>query len=314
MANKYSFDAEIIAKNHLEELKTALDFSENELKELRAGTEAISKEIASIDYEILKLVTANNNDIDFLKGLYDARLATQATLTAFNSTYSDQYGRVSTDPRTSPVAAAFNTFTAWPGGIVPNYVESSSTSTNENGETVTETVTGTNWVIGPRSCSIKLNKDDHWDGESYTYDTNGFREEVLVCPNEEQKPYESEHVLEKKTFTARGYDIEGSTDEIGVKLVEVEITNSSLGVGTVSYFKKEKIFLDVGVNPNNNSFSYDGDTYSANISEGSGQYNSVIKPILDKISERNAIINDYFEFVIITLITIIIPPCNVWSE
>ena len=296
MANKYSFDAEIIAKGRLKEYQSALDYSKNELNQLRSGTEAISKEIASVDYEILKLVTANNNDIDFLKGLYDARLANATTLSNFNTYYEDDNGFVSINPTTSIQGQTFNTNVAWPSGIVGGYADNTTETVDDDGETGTTTVTGTVWVIGPRPCSIELNVKDHWDERTYTKDGDGDQIELLVCPTDKQNPHDAEYVLNKKVFTARGYNIEESIKEPGVVLSEVELTNSTLGVGTVSYLVNEKVFLDEGVNSNNSSFSYDGDTYSANISEGSSQYNSVIKPVLDKISERQSIIDDYLAF------------------
>ena len=277
MANKYSFDAQIIASDHLSILKSSKIGVEQDIKDAETGSEAISKEIASIDYEILKLVNENNNDIDFLHGLYQARLATQATLTSFNTFYGDVNGNVQYDPNTSLIARNYNPFTAWPSGIVASASSITTESINDNGDNISN-VTGisTTWVIGNRSCSVSLDEDE-------------------TCSNNNQIPYPNETILEKKTFTARGYDLD-KADELGVNLKEVELTNSSVGVGTVSFLVTTKVFLDEGVNANTNTFTYQGVTYPADISEGSNTYTTVIQPKLDKIEERKSIIADYLVF------------------
>ena len=294
MANKYSFDAEIIAKNQLEVFKIALEDSKNDLKEIEAGSEAISKEIASIDFEILKLVTENNADIEFLQGLYGARLATAADLASYNATYADPEGFDPPDPNTSGTARLFNPNVAWPSGIVATTITVETESVDDDGENVGFSTSGDSYVIAPRSCEIELNENDH--GQNVIIDDEGNEGIILVCPVNNQEARGQEYFLEKKKFMARGYDFESSKVGFGITVVEIEITNSSLGVGTVSYFEKERVFLDLGVNSNGQNFTYDGETYSADISPGSSQHTNTISPVLTRIQEREEIIRNYVGF------------------
>ena len=324
----YNYSSIEVIKQEMEIHDLTLESIEKELPNSEAKSLAFSKLIAAVEQDLYTKVQRVNELVDEIKGFHEARLAATGTteeLNAVLATYNaslplfpplSPLNQATYDPNSSANANSYLDSTlnkaAWFSNIGLTSSISGFTTAGgspRNGQGIYDPVYNPEFSYAfqiVERCNIELNEEDHWDGETYeleyvksesgTYkpsaDGGAPRlEEVpkLVCPIDEVPDGAGVITINKINIKIYGYDLEG---ENPVEVVEADLNEDTVGIGTFNVIEDVKNTYDVGINTNNSvSFSYDGQSFSGDITEGSSNYNSYLKPRYDEIADLRDSIN-----------------------
>ena len=323
----YNYSSDEVLKQEMEIHDLTLDSIEKELPKTEAKSLAFSKLIAAVEQDLYNKVKRVNELVDEIKGFHEARLAgtgddtaLNAVLASYNSSIPifppltflnrDQY-----DPNSSSNARDYLDDTLNKAAWFSNIGFTSSVSgfnTDGSGydsrgvyEPRYNPEFSHSFVV-VRGCNITLNEDDHWDGtykQEYVQPTPGTYkpsagggepqlENVpnLVCPTDQIPEGDGIVAINKINIKIYGYSLEG---ENPVEVKESDLNEDTVGIGTFNVLQNIRNVYDVGINTNNSvSFSYDGKSFSGDITEGSSNYNSYLKPRYDEIDDLRDEIND----------------------
>ena len=286
--------AEVLLED-IELFNRSIESTADEKQKVDGKVEALTEVIKVVHKQILDKRDIIHGYLDEIKAFHDARLSTASDLAQLNLAMrsdpfaTDDEGNVTSagadlyDPRSTQKARNINTHTVWASNIekdinLVGVSESGQKAEGESGQEQTATI-DVKWVAGSGSCAIELNEEDHWGGDYVnrpkfdqsedadpgTYEMVGNEIVVenvplLVCPDD-KKTIGTNSVEEPKIIVRLyGYKYEG---ENPLEITETKLKNGTLGIGTVAVYEDDYFGWDLGVNANNNSWSYGGQTYSA---------------------------------------------------
>ena len=329
----YNYSTSEVLQQEIAQFDLTLESVEKELPIAEAKSEAFSKLISAVEYDLWEKVKRVNELVDEIKGFHETRLAgigTDGDLNVILNTYNatiplfpglSPLNRATYDPNSSSNANDYLNDTlnkaAWFSNIGFTSSITGFQTTSEYDSEQTYNPSYTEEVVYSfeieKVCNIVLNEDEHWDG---TYkldfkknpDGNGYmsddtgtptKQEVpnLVCPTDEVKLGDGENIINKINIKIYGYDLEGINP---VEVKESDLNEDNVGIGTFNVLQDIENRYDVGINTNNGvSFTYDGQSFSGDITEGSSNYNNYLKPKFDEItklrSEITPLMNDINE-------------------
>ena len=315
----YNYSTSEVLQKEIAQFDLTLESVEKELPEAKAKSEAFSKLIGAVEYDLWEKVKRVNELVDEIKGFHEARLAgtgdddaLNAILTTYNASLPifpplGPLNRATYDPNSSSNARDYLDDTlsraAWFSNIGFTSSITGFTEDSEYGEDETydpsysENVSYVFRIV--KGCNIALNEDDHWDGRTYT---QGYRKDSsgrwitgrdgapqlqsipkLVCPADEVPRGAGEIIINKINIKIYGYDLEGINP---VEVKESDLNEGNVGIGTFNVLQDIENRYDVGINTNNSvSFTYDGQSFSGDITSGSSNYNNYLKPKFDEITK-----------------------------
>lgn len=322
----YNYSSDQVLKEEMEIHDLTLESIDKELPKSEAKSLAFSKLIAAVEQDLYNKVKRVNELVDEIKGFHEARLAGTGDDTALNAVLAsynaslpifppltflnrDQY-----DPNSSSNARDYLDDTlnkpAWFSsiGFTSSVIGFNTEGSGRNDQGVYEPIYNAEFshsFVVVRGCNITLNEDDHWDGtykQEYVQPTPGTYkpsadggapqlENVpnLVCPTDQIPEGDGIVAINKINIKIYGYSLEG---ENPVEVKESDLNEDTVGIGTFNVLQNIRNIYDVGINTNNSvSFSYDGQSFSGDITEGSSNYNSYLKPKFDEIDDLRDEIN-----------------------
>ena len=321
----YNYSSIEVIKQEMEIHDLTLESIKKGLPNSKAKSLAFSKLIAAVENDLYEKVKRVNNLVDEIKGFHEIRIAETGTTEELNAVLAiynasifvplNPLNSATYDPNSSTTGNNYLDSTldkaAWFSNIELN---ESITGFNTNGsgrdargvyQPTYTPIYAYKFKIA-ENCNITLNEDDHWDGKTYesTYVTEGnssyWRQDAdgapelqevpkLICPIEHISDGAGVITINKINIKIYGYDLEG---ENPVEVVETDLNEDTVGIGTFNVLHNIKNTYDVGINTNNSvSFSYDGQSFSGDITEGSSNYNSYLQPKFDEIAELRSDIN-----------------------
>lgn len=322
----YNYSTDEVIKQEMEIHDLTIESIDKELPNSEAKSLAFSKLIAAVEQDLYEKVKSVNNLVDEIKGFYEVRLAETGTTDELNAVLATYNASLPAFPPLSPLNSA--TYDPNSSSNANSYLNNTlNKSAWFSNIGLTSSISGFNTVGSGRddrgvynpqynaefeyafqieeNCNIELNEEDHWDGkttelkyeekEPGTYKPSAYGGPTLqefpklICPIEEVPDGAGVITINKINIRIYGYTLEG---ENPVEVVESDLNEDTVGIGTFNVIEDVKNTYDVGINTNNGvSFSYDGQTFSGDVTEGSLNYNNYVQPRYDEIDEIRSEIN-----------------------
>ena len=287
----------------IEIFNNSIESTYSEKEKAEEKIESLTKVVVAIHKQINDKVETIHKLLDEIKAFHDDRLNTASDLNTLNSEMLRVYGDFEDDtvssfdaefysPITSQNARDLNSGVFWSSNIekIQTLIGIGIGGRGELDDDEGTAILTHSWGYGSDSCSIELNEEDHWDGETTIpkpkldqsrdadrgdFVTRGPRvvyENVplLVCPDGQRVLGTNSYEEPKIVIRLYGYDYEG---ENPIEVYETKLKNGTLGVGTITVYEDEFFAWDKGVNPNSNTWvGLDGQTYSINIDPMTTEY------------------------------------------
>ena len=316
----YNYSSDEVLKQEMEIHDLTLESIDKELPKTEAKSLAFSKLIAAVEQDLYTKVKRVNELVDEIKGFHETRIAATGTTEELNAVLATYNASLPLFPPLTPLNQA--TYDPNSSSNGNNYLNSTlNKAAWFSNIGLTSSISGFNTagsgyddqgVYNPQynaefvygfqikeECNIELNQEEHWDGQTTvqeyvepepgTYKPSAYGgpqlQDVpkLICPIEEVPDGAGIITINKINIKIYGYSLEG---ENPVEVKEADLNEDTVGIGTFNVLQDIKNTYDVGINTNNSvSFSYDGQSFSGDITEGSSNYNSYLKPRYDEIDD-----------------------------
>lgn len=302
-----------VIKQETDLFQASIDGAKGLLPGVEASVESFTRLIVAIETDAYGYIESANNLVDDIIGFYNSRITTSNELTVYNNSIVGVLNTTTDstyNPNTSVYARNYLSSineAAWVSNTILDFNENGTTRTQDfDSDGIFDPIDEINKIYYYRvdvPCDIELNEEDHWEGDfttriavDYIYNTVETDEEgnpitenvpVLVCPINNREEAGGVIAINKYKVTIFGYNYEGENPIEQIQTVT--LNNETAGIGTFSKFENVKNTYDVGINTDNSiSFTYDGVSYSGDVTEGSSNYETFVKPKLDEIESLRA--------------------------